>query len=748
MSLNIARMAVSAATFAIDKPYDYLIPDEMIGKAVRGMRALVPFGRGNKKCVAVILSLANGSGYEKLKAIDTLLDDASVLDEENVKLALWMSDRFFCTVFDALRVMLPAGMWFKNGAQRLGDKTVGAAVLNQGVEETLEAAAGKRKSAPKQAAILELLAKAGAMSVKDICFYSGYSEAPVRALEKQGLLSIKQREVYRRPSVMPGPDVGEIVLNEEQSRVLEGILPLMKNGAPEAALLFGVTGSGKTLVYIKLIEEAISFGKTTIVLVPEISLTPQIVSVFTSYFGDRVAVLHSGLGLGERNDEWKRIRSGCVRVVIGTRSAVFAPLADIGLIIIDEEQEHTYKSDNSPRYHARDVAKYRVSRFGALLLLASATPSIESMFNAKAGKYKLFRIPHRYNEKALPPVIIADMKREIKSANAGSISSVLLYELKKNIDAGQQSILFLNRRGTHPLVTCGECGYTFKCRHCSVSMTFHSSNESLLCHYCGFTQKLPQDCPQCHGRLKFVGAGTQKVENELHELLPGVRIIRMDADTVGKVNAHAEMLSRFKDGKAQILLGTQMVTKGLDFENVTLVGVVSADMSLYMSDYRAHERTFSLITQVVGRSGRGEKPGRAVIQTFTPGHDVITLASKQDYDSFYNREIELREILGSPPIRDLMSIVITGADESNLQEACRKLRGLLDSYFRGDKGIGLLGPAPATVQKISGRYRYRLLVSCRNSRAVRDTIAHTLRGFCKDKASRGISVYADADVVD
>lgn len=748
MSPTIARMAVSAATFAIDKPYDYLVPDEMVARATIGMRALVPFGRGNRTCVAVILSLTDGSSSKSLKEIDSLLDDTPVLDEENIKLSLWMSDRFFCSVFDALRVMLPTGMWFKDGAQRLGNKMVSTAVLHLGAEEITETVSKKRKSAPKQAVVIELLAKAGDMAVKDICFCTGYTDAPVKALEKQRMLSIEQREVYRRPAVMPGVAIGSIQLNEEQLGVFNEIAPLLKNDTPEAALLYGVTGSGKTLVYIKLIEETLSLGKTAIVLVPEIALTPQIVSIFTSYFGDRVAVLHSALGLGERNDEWKRIRSGSVRVVIGTRSAVFAPLSDLGLIIIDEEQEHTYKSENSPRYHSRDIAKYRVSRFGAVLLLASATPSIESMFSAQSGKYRLLRLPNRFNEKSLPPVIIADMKQEIKDGNSGAIGALLQLELQKNIDVGQQSILFLNRRGTHPLVACGECGYTFRCRHCSVSMTFHSSNQSLLCHYCGYRLKLPPDCPECHGKLKFVGAGTQKVETELLELFPGVSTIRMDADTVGKHNAHADLLSRFRDGKAQILLGTQMVTKGLDFENVTLVGVVSADLSLYMSDYRAHERTFSLITQVIGRSGRGGKPGRAVIQTFTPGHDVITLASRQDYDSFYKREIVLRDMLGSPPVRDLLSVMISGADENRVLAVCGKFRSALDAYFRGDKEVRLMGPAPAPVSRISGRYRYRLLVNCKNSKKVRDTIAHTIREFYKDKSSRGVTVYADADVAD
>jgi len=746
--LTIAKIAVAAATFSIDKPYDYLIPEKLSLYAVPGVRTIVPFGPGNKKSEGVILSLVENSGLSNLKAIDSLLDETPVLSEENLRLAIWMSDRFFCTVFDALRVMLPAGMWQKDGVLRKGDKTVGFAVLNIGSEEAFAAAKQRNISAPKQAEILKQLAENGSMSVRDICSVTGASANSVKALEKLGIISIEMREVFRRPNIRKQEFTEPILLNEEQNRVFGEVAELLKTSVPEAALLCGVTGSGKTLIYIKLIEQVLLLGKSAIVLVPEIALTPQTVSVFASYFGDLVAVMHSGLGIGERYDEWKRVRSGSVRVVIGTRLAVFAPLTDIGLIILDEEQEHTYKSENSPRYHARDVAKYRVTRAGALLLLASATPSVESMYNAKEGKYKLFRLQSRYNEQAMPPVLIADMRSELKDGNSGSISSVLRRELNKNINNGEQSILFINRRGTNPLVACGLCGYTYKCSYCSVSMTFHSTNKRLLCHYCGYSKALPEGCPECGGKLKFIGAGTQKVESELLEIFPGISIIRMDADTVARVNSHDKLLQRFQQEKASILLGTQMVTKGLDFGNVTLVGVLSADLSLYMSDYRANEKTFSLITQVVGRSGRGEKPGRAVIQTLTPGHDVIELASKQDYDGFFEREIVLRQALGCPPVRDLISVMITGLDEKAILDACRKLRKTFEGYFRGDSNIKLLGPAPAAVLKVYNRYRYRLLISCGNNRKVRDTIAHTIRAFSRDKSSRGITVYADADVCD
>ena len=739
---------MSAATFSIDKPYDYMIPNSLTASAVVGMRVVVPFGPGNKKSEGVILSLTSDSGQEKLKFIDSLLDETPVLDNENIKLALWMSDRFFCTVFEALRAMLPTGMWYKDGIRRSGDKTVRTVVLSLHGEEAVELAKQRQMSAPKQTAVLQLLAITGEMAMGEICEITGASSATVRALEKQGILSVEDREVLRRPDISKTHSIGPISLNDEQKLAFSDLSLLLRSEKPEAALLYGVTGSGKTIVYIKLIEEALALGKSSIVLVPEIALTPQVVSIFSAYFGDAVAVLHSALGAGERYDEWKRIRSGAVRVVIGTRSAVFAPVENLGLIVIDEEQEHTYKSESSPRYHARDVAKYRVTHSCALLLLSSATPSVESMYNAKSGKYKLFHLKKRYNEKELPPVILADMKQELRNGNGGSISSILRRELERNMLDGEQSILFINRRGTNPLVACGECGFTYVCRRCSVSMTYHSSNKRLLCHYCGYSLPVPVNCPQCGGKLKYVGAGTQKIEEELLELFPGINIIRMDADTVSRRNSHDKLLSGFRDKKSPILLGTQMVTKGLDFENVTLVGVLSADSSLYMNDFRAYEKTFALITQVVGRSGRGGKTGRAVIQTFTPEHDVIKLASKQDYNSFYEREIVTRRTLGSPPVRDLLSMSVSGVDEKAVLSACSTLQAALMNYFSGHGGIKLLGPAPAPVSKINNRYRYRILVSCENTKNVRETIAHTIREFSRDKRGRGISVIADADTYD
>jgi len=665
MNRSVAKIAVSAATYHIDKPYDYLIPAGLEEQAAPGMRVMVPFGIGNRKTEGVILSLGKTDDHKRLKTITSCIDEKPVLNIENIKLALWMSDRFFCTVYDALRVMLPAKM------------------------------SSKRKN-------------------------------------KNHTTDIKTKEDKK--------------LSAQQQVAYDGLLPLLKSDSPEAALLYGVTGSGKTIVYINLIEETLSMGKTAIVLVPEIALTPQTVSIFASHFGDSVAVLHSALGTGQRFDEWKRIRDGFVRVVVGTRSAVFAPLSNIGLIVIDEEQEHTYKSESSPRYHAREIAKYRVTQSSALLLLSSATPSVDSMYAAKTGKYKLFTLKNRFNKREMPPVILVDMKKELVAGNGSSISSVLRGELEKNMTAGEQSILFINRRGASPLVACGECGFTYKCRYCSVSMTYHIANKRMLCHYCGFSMASPAVCPDCSGKLRFIGAGTQKIETELLDIFPDAGIIRMDADTTSRKDSHDKLLSSFRNREGQILLGTQMVTKGLDFENVTLVGVLSADLSLYMSDYRANEKTFSLLTQVVGRSGRGDKQGRAVIQTFTPGHNVIELASHQDYEGFYDSEIALREALGSPPVRDLLALTAVGPDEGKVIASFSKLGEKIKRYFRGNKEIRILGPAPAVVSKVSNKYRYRLLVNCINNKRVRETIAHAVKEFARDNANRGVTVFADAEL--
>jgi len=744
MAEKTARVAVSAAVFAIDRPYTYKIPDTLKDTASPGVRVVVPFGKGNRRSEGVVLSVSDETpGGRELKCLDRVLDPEPVLDENQIRLALWMRERFFCTVYDAVHAMLPAGMWYKNGVRRVGDKTVTMATLDVTGEEAAEVAAVKRLRSPKQSAVLNLLSAVGSASIGDIKDFTGASMQTVGALQKQGFLVLEKREVLRRPDTPSRKSAGEIVLSASQQRAFEGLRDMLLQKKAAAALLFGVTGSGKTSVYIRLIRETIAAGRRAILLVPEISLTPQTVALFSAHFGDSVAVLHSSLGAGERLDEWKRIRRGDVKVVIGTRSAVFAPLRDIGLIIIDEEQEHTYKSENAPRYHARDVAQYRCAQSDALLLLGSATPSLESMKAAKDGHFALFELPGRYNVRPLPEVLIADMTEELRSGNGGDLSGLLRRELEKNLSRGEQSILFLNRRGTASLVVCGECGATCDCPNCSVKLTYHANRARLICHYCGYAVPVPAACGDCGGRLKFVGAGTQQIEEELHAAFPDAGILRMDADTVSASNPHEKILREFEEKRVPILIGTQMVAKGLHFENVTLVGVLSADQLMYVGDYRASERAFSLMTQVVGRAGRGKAAGRAVIQTFTPRSELIRLAAQQDYRRFYEREMQFREAAGAPPFSELLTVTVTGTDEERVLTGGGRIARSLKSYLADVEGLRILGPAPAPVMRVMGRYRYRVTLLGRCDRRMRDTVAHVLRLFAADASCRGLAAFAD-----
>lgn len=820
--VRIGKVALSAATYAIDKPYDYLIPADLTRRAVPGVRVVVPFGAGNRHTEGILLTVTDGTRLAKLKSVATVLDDAPVLSEGSIRLAVWMRERFFCTVYTAARAMLPAGLWYslkdsyrlvpgvdreaayeaagrsaqavrvldliyasRGAAQteqirgpfgasdpnpalrrliergvltldtsvsrQIGDKTEQMVSLAMPAEEAMALMAPKKRSAPLRYAVTELLCGVGTASVKEACYFTGASRSTIRALIKSGILEESRREVLRRVTaegVEPAPPP---VLNEEQQAAFQRLDRLCA-GEAAAALLYGVTGSGKTQVYIQLIRSVLSRGRTAMVLVPEISLTPQLQRTFAAQFGDRIAVLHSSLRAGERYDEWKRIRSGAAQVVLGTRSAVFAPLENLGLIVIDEEQEASYQSENAPRYHARDVAKYRCSKSGALLLLGSATPSVESMYLAKTGVYQLVTLHRRYNERALPRVFIADMRGELRGGNGTCIGGVLRRELERNLERGEQSILFLNRRGASRMVSCGECGEVPTCPRCSVHLTYHSANNRLMCHYCGHSERLPQACPACGGGLNFIGVGTQRVQEDLEEIFPGVEVLRMDADTVSASQSHEVLLSKFQNDHIPILLGTQMVAKGLDFENVTLVGVIAADFSLYTDSFRAGERTFSLLTQVVGRAGRGSKEGRAVIQTYTPDHEVIRFAAAQDYDSFYEQEIPLRKLRGYPPFQDIMVLTASGINETAVLRACQKIRrGLEDSLSRPSyAGLGarLLGPAPATVAKVNNRYRYRLTLCGKNNKEIRTLLAHMLCAAQTDRENRGVSVYVDTNPYD
>ncbi|MEG0940290.1 MAG: primosomal protein N' [Oscillospiraceae bacterium] len=814
MNKPIAKIAVSAATYWIDKPYDYQIPDELANAVVPGVRVTIPFSRGNRRAEGIVLALSESSDCKRLKCITGVLDNEPVLSEELIKLSIWMRDRFFCTVYAAVKAMLPAGLWydisseysitegwsrekaldaagrsekqravvdfvFEHGgscdyrsmelafgeddhssalralvskgvlytchseSRRVKDKTLSFATLNLPAEDAMNISAIKRRSAPSQAAVLELLSAFGGATVSDIRYLTGASITTVRRLEHDELITIEQIEAFRRPEYKTGERLPLPELNDQQQLAFDGILSLSESDNAAAALLYGVTGSGKTSVYIRLIDERLKRGKSSILLVPEIALTPQMLQTFSSYFGDEIAVMHSSLSAGERYDEWKRIKSGAARVVIGTRSAIFAPVQNLGIIIIDEEQEDSYKSENNPRYHARDIAKFRCARAGATLLLGSATPNIVSRYNAQIGRYSFFTLPGRFNQMSMPRVEIVDMKKELRAGNGGNLSSVLINELRENISRGEQSILFLNRRGMSKLISCCECGYTYKCPRCSVSLTFHSANNRLMCHYCGYSQGLDEACPECGGKLSYIVAGTQKIEEELTEAFPSTEILRMDTDTVMGAGSHEALLGKFRDERVPIMIGTQMVTKGLDFPNVTLVGVISADQALYSGDYRSSERTFSLITQVVGRSGRGETPGRAVIQTFTPQNQVILQAASQDYDSFYLSELEMRRLQWCPPFSDLFTITATGLDEMVVLKCLNFAKREITQRLRGNTDARVLGPAPLTVVRVNNSFRYRITLSGKDSREIRLLISDIITLCSTEKEFKGVSVFGD-----
>ena len=815
---DMVKVAVSAAPYSIDKPYSYLVPESLAAAAVPGVRVMVPFGRGNKESEGLILARVQEPKLPGSKAIRQILDSEPVLDKAGIDLALWMRGRYFCTVFEAVKTILPAGLWYglreiwslamepetarsaavgipgawqvldlleKQGGKadirvlrdalgdgaekplkamkkaeiltcetdakrKIADKSHRMVELAVNTEDAYALTEPKRRSAPALYEVVNFLATAGRTPAAEVSYYTGASARTLKTMEKAGLIAFSEEEELRVPSlddVEPGP---EIVLNEEQQRAFEEILGRVQAAKPSVTLLHGVTGSGKTQVYLRLVQETLALGKTAMVLVPEIVLTPQMMRKFSSYFGSRVAMLHSSLKMTERYDQWKRIRRGEVDVVLGTRSALFAPLKNLGLIIMDEEQEGSYQSENVPRYDAREVAKYLCVREKAALVFGSATPTVETAWAAEQGSYQKALLRRRYNENALPEVLIADLRQEILNGNPGLISTPLRQELEKNLAAGEQSILFLNRRGSSRMLLCGECGYVPQCPRCSTAMTYHSANGRLMCHYCGHSEPAADTCPECGGWMKHVGAGTQKVEEELRELFPEAGILRMDADTTA--GGHEEILQTFERERVPILLGTQMVAKGLDFENVTLVGVLSADISLYVDNYRAAERTFSLLTQVVGRAGRGGKTGRAVIQTYTPGNDVIRCAARQDYDAFYESEIRMRRLRRYPPFADLFTVTVSGTEEGRVLRAAVSVRETLRQLCRRPELAAgepeVLGPAPAPVVKVNNRFRYRCTLVGKNDKATREMLAWLQKDFAKDSANRGMNLFVDHNAAD
>lgn len=744
-----------------------------------------------------------------LKSIYSVADSVALLSEELILLADWLQDRCFCNYFTAAKSLLPGGICVRSEktyccaddippqvydslsddekliisflrkkkdytreslilqkasldkASPILKKMVARGLLNESAEifsrvrdlsvrliKICDDFDFREEIAltEKQQSVVSVLKDIGAATVKELCYFTGVSDAVVKKLISMKVCEDFSAPVEREVNYGSAVQYKEPVLSEAQNNVLNKLLNEYGRDKKMPVLLHGVTGSGKTSVYLKLIDKVIQEGKTAIILVPEISLTPQTFGIFSAKYGKKAAVLHSGLSMGERYDEWKRIKDGAVRVVVGTRSAIFAPLENIGLVVIDEEQEHTYKSEMSPRYNAKEVARFRCAYNNALLLFASATPSVEAYAKAKSGQMLLCELNERYGNAVLPDVYTVDMTKNKFFTRFFTVSDELAEEMQKNLDNKEQSILLVNRRGYSTFVVCSDCKKVITCPKCSISMTYHDANRRLMCHYCGYSIPYLETCPTCGAdNIRYVGTGTQKVEHELKTRFPTARILRMDADTTTAKNAHEKALSAFAKGEYDILIGTQMVAKGLDFPNVTLVGIASADKELYNNDFRSAERTFDLITQVVGRAGRGKRKGRAVIQTIVPDNNIIRIASAQDYKSFFDSEIVLRKALTYPPYCDLCEIGISGYSETEVSSSSQRFFDIvvkLNQEEYSEQKIIILGPMPPKVSKINGNYRRRILIKCKNSVAFRKMIRRALSDWQRENIEK-ITVYAD-----
>ena len=805
--MTAAKVALSGTAYGFDIEYTYRVPDIIKLAICPGLRVLVPFGRGNKKRVGLVMRVYEREDEEGIKPILALVDREPLINDELLGMVRRLKESTFCTYYEAFRTIIPSGYAVSIGEsytlspqrptaddalsddeselyekllaadsqkkldaiiseappallrslaekglleradeikRRVGDETVTMVKLS---EQYLSGVIDRVKT-PKQRLVEEFLSDSGAASVKEVIYFAGVTRTIIKNMIDKGILEEYKYETFRTPkSEARGQRPEDITLSPEQQSAYDGIMDLVNAGKPAGALLFGVTGSGKTAVFIKLIKSVTDSGRTALMLVPEISLTPQLVGKFKAAFGDTVAVIHSALSLGQRMDEFKRAKSGDAKIVIGTRSAVFAPLSDIGIIIMDEEGESTYKSESSPRYHARDIAIQRCGTHNCVLLMASATPSLESYYYARSGRYHLFELTHRYNDAPLPQVVVADMSIESEQGNRSPFCDDLVRAVNENLKNGRQSILLLNRRGYNTFVVCHNCREAIKCPNCLLPLTLHKQNSRLMCHCCGYSVKFDGACPKCGGsRIRTSGAGTQLIEEELEAYFPNARILRMDADTTSSRLQYEEKFRDFEDGKYDIMIGTQMIAKGLDFPKVTVVGVISLDNSLFAGSYKSFERTFSLLTQVVGRGGRGEDSAVAYIQTYLPDHHVIELASKQDYKGFYEQEIALRRELIYPPFCDILTVTFSAPIEHDaliaanaFVELMREKLNTLTEQFP----LRVLGPARYGQARANRRYRYALTIKCRNSQSFRAFVSELLITASKDKRFQNVRIIPD-----
>ncbi len=771
---RIASIIISNTSKEVDRSFDYLIPEYMDNLIRIGMRVVVPFGGGNKYIEGYILDIKTESDYdrERLKSIADLIDDTIYFDNEMQRLAFFLKSRYICTLSEAYRMIMPTGVnvkenlyirlknnadnipkelsikhknllryldgsleykKFKNdyksgltramlyaGAedgvldlkrqmeQNVNKKTVEVYVINDLDQANVFITSGNKKYRRQVEVLSSIMQNKDSLSLGELCKKYNCSTNVIKGLEVKGLLSKELLEVYRNP-YSKNYVFERVELTLDQRNAIKIIFENFKKGKA-VTLIHGITGCGKTEIYLNLVQRIIKEGYGAIVMVPEISLTPQTLERFKGRFGEVVAILHSKLSEGERYDEWRRIKNGEVQVVVGARSAVFAPVKNLKLIVMDEEHEYSYKSEVTPKYQTREVAEFRIKENKGILILGSATPSMDSYFKALSGEYGLVEINRRINSCKLPEVKIINMCRELMEGNK-SIFSVELYDsIKRNLELGEQSILFLNRRGHSTFISCRSCGYVTKCNNCDVSLTYHVHSNKLMCHYCGFEYAVPQICPKCESKyIKYFGAGTEKIEMEIKSKFKGARVLRMDLDTTRRKGEHERIYNDFKEHRGDILIGTQMISKGMDFKDVTLVGVIAADTSLNLPDFRAAERTFQLLTQVSGRAGRGEMPGKVIIQTYDPEHYSIQLASRHDYIGFYKKEIELRRILKNPPFSDILYIVLTSESEELLINTCIKLGTEIKNIVDTER-VEMLGPAPCSIYKIKKNYRWHIML--------------------------------------
>ncbi len=805
----IAEVAVEGLVYHIDAPFTYLIPEKFeVSKGCRVLVPFGNGNRKKQGFVLNIKSRSEIDESIKLKSIVAVLDEVPLLDDEMLSLVTYLKENTFCTLFEAAKAMLPSGIGLQYIVSFMVDETVSSSVIEKlskeekAVYEYLKGGCKfqkkekilsdlgftadsvvleklvkkgvlvsnvdtKRKTGdltvknvrialseedaesklssltPKQRSVLSLLLDIGSASVKEVCYFTGVTVAVVSALSKKGYVEIFDSEVYRKPKITAEKKITPIPpLTENQQKAFDVLEKKVDEKKAGAALLFGVTGSGKTQVFIKLIEKVVNSGKGVIVMVPEIALTPQTINVFYSYFGDTVAVFHSALSAGERIDEWKRVKNGEAKIAIGTRSAVFAPFQNLGLIVMDEEHEHTYKSEMTPRYHARDIAKFRCVKNDAFLLLSSATPSIESYKNAIDGKYTFVKLTERFGKAVLPEVKTVDI-----SDSKSIISNELYSEIEAVLEDKKQAILLMNRRGFNTFATCESCKTVVTCPNCSISLTYHNANNRLMCHYCGYSMNFTDTCPTCNNKtIKYAGFGTQRIEDDIENIFPNARVLRMDADTTLAKYSYEDKLKAFSNGEYDILLGTQMVAKGLNFPKVTLVGVISIDQQLYNDDFRSSEKAFDLLTQVVGRSGRGDYKGKAVIQTALPDNDIITLASLQDYEGFFEMENIIRKAMVYPPYCDICSLMFMSENYMKCNTSASRFLEQIKSAVGeeySDVKLNVLGPLQPKVAKINNKYRNVITIKCKNNKRFRSMISSLLTAFMKDKLNSGVTVTAD-----